>query len=152
MGNPDDWPEEIAGDDSLYTVPVVEDAPVQAPYARHVLICAGRYCDPKGEAAALYRQLAQKLGALGEYGNPLRVKRGVVSCLGVCYGGPLLVVYPEGIWYHHVTEAALDRIIEEHLRGGKPVEEYIFHRLSDNPALARPAGCAPSAAPEEPSP
>jgi (2Fe-2S) ferredoxin len=66
---------------------------------------------------------------LGRYDNPERVKRGITPCLGVCYGGPLLVVYPDGIWYHHVDEALLQRIIDEHLIGGCPVEEAIFHRL-----------------------
>lgn len=76
----------------------------------------------------LYAQLAQLLGELGDYHNPVRVKRGVAPCLGVCTGGPLLVVYPDGIWYHHVTEAVLKRIVQEHLREGRVVEEYVFHR------------------------
>lgn len=111
--------------------------PSQAPYARHLFFCVGPYCDPEGEADALYQRLAHKLGELGRYDNPLRVKRGVTPCLGVCYNGPLLVVYPDGIWYHHVDEAVLDRIVDEHLWGGRPVEEYIFHRLTDNPAVCR---------------
>ena len=81
------------------------------------------------------KKAEEKLGDLSDYTNPVRVKRSVTSCLGVCIGGPLLAVYPEGIWYHHVDEAALDRIIEEHLRHNRPVEELIFHRLEDNPAL-----------------
>ncbi len=115
-------------------------APTQAPYARHIFLCSGHYCDPTGLAQWLYRQLAYRLGELGAYGNPLRVKRGLSPCLGVCSGGPLLVVYPDGIWYHHVTEEVLDRIIVEHLVGGEPVQEYIFHRLADNPALVDCAG------------
>lgn len=115
-------------------------APRQAPYAHHIFFCVGSYCDPRGEAQTLYRRLAGKLGELADYYNPERVKRGTTHCLGVCSGGPLLVVYPDGIWYHHVTEEVLDRIIQEHLIGGKPVEEFIFHKLEDNPALQEKAG------------
>lgn len=108
----------------------MNDAPEMAPYARHVFICTGVYCDPLGKAERLYEQLGRYLGELGQYDNPVRVKRGMTPCLGVCYNGPLLVVYPEGIWYHSVDETVLRRIVDEHLRQGRPVEEYIFHRLN----------------------
>jgi (2Fe-2S) ferredoxin len=112
-------------------------APTQAPYARHVFFCIGQYCDPEGQAQRLYHSLARKLGDLGRYDNPIRVKRGITPCLGVCYNGPLLVVYPDGIWYHHLDEAVLDRIIQEHFINDCPVEEYIFHQLADNPFLCK---------------
>lgn len=115
-----------------------DDAPSQAPYARHVFVCVGEYCDPQRRSPAVYRALGRALGELGEYANPLRVKRGITSCLGVCYGGPLMVVYPEGIWYHSVDEALLERIVREHLMDGQPVDDYVFHRLQDNPHLAEP--------------
>lgn len=106
-------------------------APVMSAYGRHVLICTGSYCDPEGQAARLYRRLAARLGELGRYDNPARVKRGLTPCLGVCVGGPIVVVYPDGVWYHSVDERVLDRIIDEHLRDGRPVEGYIFHRLEE---------------------
>ena len=108
------------------------DLPEMAPYTRHVFFCSGPFCDPDGKANRLYAQLARKLSDLGEYDNPLRVKRGTSPCLGVCHSGPVLVVYPEGIWYCQVDEALLDRIVEEHLRNGRPVAEAIYHRLGDN--------------------
>jgi (2Fe-2S) ferredoxin len=119
---------------------VMADAPSQAPYARHIFICIGNYCDPEEKAYQLYQSLSRKLGDLGRYDNPVRVKRGITPCLGVCYNGPLLVIYPDGIWYHHVDEVVLDRIIEEHLIGNQPVAEYIFHRLDDATALPGPLG------------
>lgn len=108
------------------------DVPEMAPYARHVFICSGAFCDPEGKAQSLYAQLARKLGELGRYDNPQRVKRGHTPCLGVCHSGPILVVYPDGIWYHQVDSDLLERIVEEHLRNGRPVEEAIYHRLEPN--------------------
>lgn len=103
--------------------------PHMNPYARHIFICTGQYCDPSGKAAHLYARLARLLGMLGNYDNPRRVKRGTTPCLGVCAGGPIVVVYPDGIWYHHVDEAVLERIVREHLGQNRPVAEHMFHRL-----------------------
>lgn len=101
-------------------------------YARHIFICTGRYCDPQGHATDLYAQLARLLGPLGRYENPCRVKRGTTPCLGVCSDGPIIVVYPDGVWYHHVDEMVLERIVNEHLEQNRPVAEYIFHQLGAN--------------------
>jgi len=98
-------------------------------YARHVLLCTGRHCDPDGQAEALYARLPHLLADLGRYENPCRIKRGTTPCLGVCSGGPLLVVYPDGIWYHHVDADLLQRIVETHLHGGEPLWVHVFHRL-----------------------
>jgi (2Fe-2S) ferredoxin len=107
------------------------EPPSMNRYTRHIFICTGRYCDPEGRAPALYARLAQLLGDLGRYENPCRVKRGTSPCLGVCHGGPLVVVYPEGIWYHHVDEALLKRIVAEHLGEQQPIAAHIFHRLDE---------------------
>lgn len=58
-------------------------------------------------------------------GSVLRTK---VDCLRVCEQGPIAVVYPDGVWYHSVAGAVLERIVEEHLVGGRVVEEYVFAR------------------------
>ena len=108
------------------------EPPMMSPYRRHIFICTGRFCDPEGRAATLYNRLPALLDELGAYDNPCRVKRGTAPCLGVCAGGPILVVYPDSIWYHHVDDTLLKRIVEEHLKDDQPVEEAIFHRLENS--------------------
>jgi (2Fe-2S) ferredoxin len=109
---------------------LMAEKPQMSSYSRHILICTGQYCDPEGKAAVIYRKLPVLLGEMGQYDNPQRVKRGTCPCLGVCSGGPLLVVYPDGVWYCHVDETLLARIVDEHLIDGRVVEEAVFYRMS----------------------
>jgi (2Fe-2S) ferredoxin len=105
-----------------------DDLPRMDPYARHVLVCTGGYCSPDRRGAMLYQQLALLLQREGLLFGPMRVKRGETPCLGVCAGGPIVVVYPDGVWYAGVTPALLERIVLEHLKAGRVVEEAVFHR------------------------
>jgi len=108
--------------------PLNTDAFVE-PYRRHVIVCTGSFCSPDRRGRGLYAQLASLLEREGLLFGPTRVKRGETPCLGVCAGGPIVVVYPEGIWYAGVTPDLLERIVVEHLKGGRPVDEAVFHRL-----------------------
>ena len=99
------------------------------PYSRHVLVCVGGFCSPDRQGRELYSLLPTLLPREGLLFGPTRVKRGETPCLGVCAGGPIVVVYPEGVWYSGVTPALLERIVVEHLRDGKVVEGAVFHRL-----------------------
>lgn len=102
------------------------------PYARHVLVCTGGFCSPNRRGRELYQLLAQLLEREGLLFGATRVKRGETPCLGVCSGGPIVVVYPEGVWYAAVTPALLERIVIEHLKGGRIVHDAVFHGWGKN--------------------
>ena len=101
------------------------------PYARHVLVCTGGYCSETRQGRSFYSRLASLLQREGLLFGPTRVKRSEAPCLGVCNGGPVVVVYPEGVWYAAVTPALLERIVIEHLRDGRVIHDAVFHRLGD---------------------
>jgi (2Fe-2S) ferredoxin len=96
-------------------------------YRRHLLVCVGPRCT-QGESQQLFDSLGEKFKASGLDQGALRVKRTRVHCFAACRGGPVLCVQPDGVWYYNVTPQNMDRIIEQHLLGGRPVEDLIFHR------------------------
>ena len=59
-----------------------------------------------------------------------------MECCGLCKGGPLAAVMPEGIWYGRCTPEVIERILQEHLLGGSPVVDYIIA----DPRQASPVG------------
>jgi (2Fe-2S) ferredoxin len=98
-------------------------------HTRHVLMCVGPRCTENGERAqAVFEFMGEKIDALPE----LRVKRTRTHCMVACRAqGPVMVVYPEGVWYNRVDEAAVERIVQQHLLGGEEVSDLIFHRLGE---------------------
>ncbi len=106
------------------------EKPPFRPYKKHILVCTGPRCAPES-SPALYQQLRDRLKELNLHEGPGRIQRSQCHCFGVCQGGPIAVVTPDEVWYHHVTPEKLERIIQEHLIKDKPVEEYVLYRKSE---------------------
>ncbi len=88
----------------------------------HVLVCAGTGCTSSGSAAIRERMVAE----LKKRGIDDEVKVVHTGCFGLCALGPIMIVYPEGVFYSQVTEADVEEIVEEHLVKGNIVERLIY--------------------------
>jgi (2Fe-2S) ferredoxin len=97
-------------------------------YDRHIFLCLGPDCCSEKEGEEAWAQLKKRVAQLNGSAEAGRIYRTKVGCLRICEQGPVAVVYPEGTWYGGLDREALDRVVDEHLCAGRPVEELIIGR------------------------
>jgi (2Fe-2S) ferredoxin len=99
-------------------------------YKHHVFFCLnqrgnGEACCADHDAQAAFDHCKSRVKAAGLAG-PGGVRINKAGCLDRCAGGPVAVVYPEGVWYTYVDRSDVDEIVESHLMRGEPVERLLL--------------------------
>jgi (2Fe-2S) ferredoxin len=104
------------------------------PFRFHLFVCTQQ--KPEGLASCAACGSFPLLGALDHEvqarGLDNDVQLTTCGCLGLCDEGPVIVVYPDGVWYRRVRPSDVTEIVESHLRNGKPVDHLVW---SDGPAM-----------------
>ena len=98
-------------------------------FEHHIFVCTNQRepehprgscnADGSGELHQLFKAGVARRGLKG------KVRANKAGCLDQCEHGPNVVIYPEAVWYGHVTPADVDEILDSHIVGGKPVERLI---------------------------
>lgn len=102
---------------------------------RHLFVCIGPDCVDPGKGQETWDYVKKRMKELALAGADGPAYRTKCACFRICTDGPIAVVYPEGTWYRRVTPDNAERILQEHIIGGRVVEDLCFAR---NPLTSQP--------------
>lgn len=97
-------------------------------FERHMFICVGPDCCSEAEGLRSWEHLKSQSALVNKTPGAPKLYRTKVGCLRICEAGPTGVVYPDGTWYGCLTPENIDRVVEEHLVGGREVPDLVIGR------------------------
>jgi len=93
-------------------------------YETHVFVCtSGDDCPSKGDVEGFVKQLRAEVAKAGRQ-RDIRINK--AGCFSQCGHGPMMVFYPENVWYAGVKQEDLSEIVESHILGGTPVARLVY--------------------------
>jgi (2Fe-2S) ferredoxin len=106
-------------------------------YARHVFVCTGGdTCPTQGDVEKFVKILRAGVFTAGQQ---VEVRINKAGCFSQCGHGPMMVVYPENVWYCGVQESDLKEVLESHILGGNPVKRLLYAPGVPGPNKAKDA-------------
>jgi len=97
------------------------------PFEKHVFVCtSGKTC-PEGDVSIAVHARLKEL--VKQSGLNARIRVNNSGCMDQCGNGPMVVIYPENVWYCGVKPEDADEIFQEHLVGGRVVERLVYRPL-----------------------